>query len=172
MPIASFQGKTFQVSNNLKYTFFDFSMSGGGLEVDVQEKLKSKPSSFIKGIALKEINFTIPLKIEFGLNPMKEIDAWETIKLKGVPAYFILGTKPYGTNKWLLISTEPNDQEFDGMGNLLKANLKITLQEYVREGSQSASGGTSNTGIVPSDYNKRNNPNVALAKATGVQYEV
>lgn len=184
MPIAVFQNKTFQVSNQKKYTFHDFTVSEGALVVENQEKLKSKPSSYIKGQALQNISFVVPLSVELGYNPLKEINDWEKIKQNAQPAIFLLGEKPYGQNKWLLVNSTPVDIMIDNKGNILKANLKLEFQEHVREGSPSSSNsnGTSSTAAgvskttPPSEaifnppdkkYTKRDNPNAKVAITRG-----
>lgn len=181
MSIAVFQSKAFQVTDLKKYTIQDFSISGGGLKVDNQEMIRSKPSTYVKGIDLQAVSLTIPLKVEYGINPRKEIDEWEAIKQKAVPAYFILGTKPVTGNKMLLINSNPEDIVMDGSGNILKASLKLEFQEYIREGSAKSSSSTSGSSsasgtkkttttnwdiFYPPDKadNKRTNSNASLAK--------
>lgn len=153
MPIASFQNKVFSVSSNKKYPLSGLSLDGGSLEIEAQEKLKDKPSTYIKGESLGSMSFEIPLRADFGINPRKQIEEWESIKSKAQPAVFILGTRPIGKNKWLLKSVSASDIELDGRGNILKASLKLEFEEYVRAGkatkSTSETIGTSNSSLVP-----------------------
>jgi hypothetical protein len=137
MPIAVFGKKVFQVSNNKKYTFNGLTW-GGDLQTELQEKVKSKPSTYIKGVALDLMSFSIPLRTEFGIDVRKEIESWESIKLEAQPNIFILGTKPLGQNKWLLKSTSVSDEIIDNNGNMINATLKLGFEEYVREGKVAA----------------------------------
>ncbi|TCZ73061.1 hypothetical protein E0485_21830 [Paenibacillus albiflavus] len=178
MPIASFKNKVFQVSSNQKNTFDGLTWSGD-ISLEAQEKLKDKPSTYIKGIGLTSMSIDVQLRADFGVNVRNEIEQWEAIRDNMVPDIFVLGTKPLGKNKWLLKSTSVSDTVVDGKGNMLAATLKLEFEEYVREGKASASqgasggaGGSSAAGfqsysIVPADIftppnkadNKRDNPN-------------
>jgi hypothetical protein len=142
MAIASYQKKVFNVSNNSRYTFDSLEWSGT-LETEAQDKIKQKPSTYIKGEGLGSMSFDIPLRIGAKLDVRAEIEAWEAIKAKGAADYFILGTKPLGKTKWLLKSVTVSDTEIDGKGRLLKASLKLSFDEYVRAGKASSSGNSS-----------------------------
>jgi hypothetical protein len=174
MPIASFQNKVFTVSSTKKYPIIGLNW-GGSLETEAQDKLKDKPSTYIKGEMLDNMSFEIPLRADFGINPRKQIEEWESIKSKAQPSLFILGTKPVGKNKWLLKSTSVSEQEIDGIGRIIKATIKLEFEEYVRAGkakptnSSNVAIGTSESTLVPSQYifdppdksiAKRNNPNL------------
>lgn len=176
MPIATFQKKVFQVSSDRKYTFNGLTW-GAGLDTEAQEKLKDKPSTYIKGIGLNTLSIEITLRQDFGMNVRAEIEQWEAIRDKQIPDYFILGTKPVSKNKFLLKSVTVSDPEIDGRGRILKASLKLEFEEYVRAGkAQSKSGGAGGLAmgstLTPLSYtnpadkaeNKRNNPNVAAAR--------
>src|SRR5690554_3856033 len=117
MPIASFKNKVFQVSGNKKYLLDGLAWSSA-LDTESQEKIKSKPSTYIKGTALSPLSFTIPLFASLGIDVRKEIESWEDILSKQSPDIFILGTKPIGKNKWLLKSVGVSDTDIDGNGGL------------------------------------------------------
>lgn len=148
MPIAVFQKKVFQVSGNNKYLFDDLTW-GSALNTESQEKLKSKPSTYIKGIALSTLNFSVPLRMDLGQDVRKEIESWEAILEKQAPDYFVLGTKPVGKNKWLLKSVGVSDTQVDNKGFLRKAVLKLDFEEYVREGKAEAKNNSSSSSNAP-----------------------
>jgi hypothetical protein len=175
MPIATYQKKVFQVSNNSKYIMGDLAWSSA-LSSEAQEKLKSKPSTYIKGEALIPLSFTIPLLTSLGHDVRKEIESWQAILSKQSPDYFILGAKPIGKNKFLLKTVAVSETEIDGKGNLRKATLKIDLEEYVRAGKAEVKKDTSAVGgslnLQPTSYIskpttkaevKRENPNASEA---------
>jgi hypothetical protein len=183
MPIASFQNKIFTVSSTKKSPLMGLNWSGG-LETEAQGKLKDKPSTYIKGESLNTMSFEVPLRVDFKMNPRKEIEDWEAIMSREKPSLFILGTKPLGKNKWLLKSVSVSDPEIDSKGNILKALLKLEFEEYVRAGTASASSktkakkdtkspaiGLSGASLTPSNYifdppdkveSKRINPNIRM----------
>lgn len=184
MPIASFQKKQFSVSLNKIYTFFGLEWSGS-LDTEAQEKLKSKPSTYIKGQTLGIMSFEIPLIAGQYIDVRAQIEQWEEIRDKATPDYFILGEKPLGKYKWLLKSVGISDTQIDGKGNMLRAKVKLDFEEYVRAGSaqasekKSAAAKTSNTtpvrlDIVPASYidkteAKRPNVNAATARRNTVE---
>lgn len=170
MPIATFGNKIFQVSSNKIYTFSGLSWSSS-LETEAQEKLQSKPSTYIKGENLTNLAFEIQLRAELGVNVRAEIENWEAIKSSAQPSLFILGSKAIGKNKWLLKSVDVSDTDIDSSGRVLKATLKLSLEEYVRAGSAAASNNTigiDQSSILPNNLfdspekanNKRYNPNL------------
>ncbi|AOZ91623.1 phage tail protein [Paenibacillus crassostreae] len=184
MAIASFQGKIFMVSSTKVYTLDGLEWSGS-LNTESQEKLKSKPSTYIKGQALNTMSFDIPLRADMKTDVRKQIEAWEAIRDKQSPGFFVLGTKPLGKNKWLLKSVATSDTVIDNKGTIISAKINLSFEEYVRAGSAQAakaasnSSGSSRTSIsssggaklnvVPTTYidkptAKRTNINVAQAR--------
>lgn len=190
MPIAVFRNKTFQVSGTRINTFDGLSW-GGDIQVEEQEKLNSKPSTYIKGVGLDSMSYEIRLSWDLGMNVRKEIEEWEAIKLSMQPAIFMLGNKPLGANKWLLKSTNISNTKINNKGNLLSAVLKLEFAEFVRPGSVGTSSSSKSSTKVsskssskkavavsanlnPSNYiykpptkteQKRSNPNLANAVA-------
>lgn len=177
MQIASFRGKVFKVSMNNIYTLNGMTWSGS-LDVEAQEKIGDKPSSYIKGSNLNTLSFEIPLRADFGHNVRAEIETWESIKESRTPDIFILGQKPIGKNKWLLKSVTAENMDIDNAGNILKATLKLEFEEYVRAGKKQADttkqGAYGTSFLVPNTIyatnvnDTRNNPNVKTAIANGV----
>jgi len=178
MLIATFANKMFGVSSNKIYPMSDFQWAGA-LDTEAQEKIGSKPSTYVKGEALDTLTFEIPLRADFGINGVREqIEEWKAIKAAAVPYPFILGQKPIGKNKWLLKTVSATNTEIDGRGVMLKATLKLEFEEYIRPGkakppsSDSAAAPALGPGfdLVSTTYDasekqqlKRDNPNLTAA---------
>lgn len=174
MPIAAFQGKTFQVSQDRILTINGLEW-GGSLDTEAQDKVQDKPSTYIKGLGLSTLSFEVPLRADFGTSVRSEIEEWESIRDAAKPDIFMLGSSPVGRNKWLLKSVNVSDTLLDGEGYLLKATMKLDFEEYVRAGSAKDSSKSSSTiamgsTLTPSQsiYNptdkadqKRDNPNLS-----------
>jgi len=148
MSIALFKDKVFEVTSDKIYTFNEFQYSST-LETESQDASGKKPSTYNKGPGLSGFGFKIPLSVDYGVNPRKEIEDWEAMKDAAVAYPFILGKKPWGKNKWLLISVDPVGSVIDNDGNILSCDLSLKFQEYVRPGSAQASktGSTAAPGI-------------------------
>jgi hypothetical protein len=190
VPIAVFKNKSFKVSSNRIYTFNGLTW-GGEIQSEAQEKLNSKPSTYIKGIGLNNMSFEIALKSSLGIKVRNEIEQWEAIKENCKPAIFILGSKPLGSNKWLLKSVNVSNTIIDNKGNIDEAILRLEFEEFVRKGSAESTSSTSSgssssskkkaavsANIVPSDYiykpstkaeQTRNNPNVTSSVSNGAR---
>lgn len=184
MPIATFQKKSFSVSASKVYTFTGLEWSGA-LDTESQEKLKSKPSTYIKGQTLGTMGFEVPLMAGQYIDVRSQIEQWEEIRDKAVPDFFILGEKPLGKYKWLLKSVSVSNPQIDGKGNILRAKLKLDFEEYVRAGSAQASKSKQKTAkskdnakvsldILPSSYidkptAKRTNANASTARRSTVE---
>ncbi|MGE5631702.1 MAG: phage tail protein [Caulobacteraceae bacterium] len=156
MPIAVFSNKVFAVTGEKIYSFNGFQYSSS-LETEKQDSAGKKPSTYNKGSGLDNMSFKIPLNVELGVNPRKELEDWRKIKNAGVAYPFILGSKPFGENKWLLISVEPVDSVIDNFGNIISCELDLKFEEYVRPGSAKASNSAG----------KKNSPGISLPPVSG-----
>ena len=148
MAIASFGKKVFQVSANKLYTLVGLEWSGS-LDTESQDKLKDKPSTYIKGIGLNTMSFEVQLRSDFKVDVRAEIESWEAIRDKQAPDLFILGARPVGKNKWLLKSVNVSGLEIDNNGRILKAALKLEFEEYVRAGKTQPKSSTIAAGTTP-----------------------
>lgn len=187
MAIASFAGKTFQVSNSKVYTLTEFT-TGGGLQTEKQDVAGKKPSTYIKGPDLETMSFSIPLNISFGYSVQSEYDSWKAIMTSQKAQNFILGGKPFG-GKWLLTSVSLADTQIDKKGTLIKGTLQLQFEEYVRAGSSTKASSASKKstakakGVSASDKSildslvsgsdkssqKRTNTNAATAVSSGAK---
>lgn len=137
MAIASFANKVFTVDASKIYTFDKFQYSSA-LQIEKQDAAGKKPSSYNKGPDLDTIRFTIPLNVEFGINPRNEWGSWKALLQQSIAYPFILGGIPLNNAKWLLTDVSPNKVIFDNEGKILSLELNLEFQEYVRAGSAKA----------------------------------
>ncbi len=181
MAIASFAGKTFQVSNRKVYTLTGFT-TGSTLQTEKQDVAGKKPSTYIKGPDLETMSFSVPLNIAFGYGVQAEYNSWKSIMNKQTAQSFILGGKPLG-GKWLLTGVSLNDTLIDKKGSLIKGTLELEFEEYARAGSAgagsyaadmpAAKGGAADKSAVTlasdaeKSSQKRENTNVSEAIARG-----
>lgn len=156
MPVAVFGKKVFQITQSKIYTFDDLQY-GSSLDTEKQDAVGKKSSTYNKGPGLNSLSIKVSLDASLGVNPRREIEEWETIKDAGIAYPFILGSRPLGRNKWLLVDIQATTQVIDNAGNILAAELALKFDEYVRPGSASVS--------KPS--NKTYTPGVKLPAVTG-----
>lgn len=165
MSIAVFGKKLFRVGADSIYTLDDVQY-GTGLNTEKQDAEGKKPSTYNKGPALSSLNFKLHLDASLGINPRRELEEWEAIKDAASAYQFILGSKPLGKNKWLLVDIQAGSFRIDNLGVLLAAVLTFRFDEYVRPGSapeSEASGAADYTSLLTPEekkQQKRDNPNM------------
>jgi phage protein U len=139
MAIATFGTKVFQVSTSKMYTFNDFQYSSS-LQTEKQEVLGRKPSTYNKGPDLDSMSFKIHIDAAFGVNPRVEMESWRAIMNAGVAYPFILGGKPLGSSKWLLVSVDESNVNIDNAGKILGVDIDLKFDEYVSAGKPPSNG--------------------------------
>ncbi|MDX8367789.1 phage tail protein [Cytobacillus sp. IB215665] len=127
--IGTFGEIVFEISPNKTQTFKDFNRTGSARWND-HDIIGHKPKSEFNGPGLEEINFTIILKAEFGINPIKQLEMLREMRDTGKVAPFILGGKPISQNYWSIQKLSESHKVIDNQGNLLNAEVQIDLKEY------------------------------------------
>lgn len=129
--IGSFGEIVFEVSEKKTQTFSNLKRSGSArwTEHEVNQK---KPISEFNGAGLEEISFDILLKAELGVNPSKQLEKLRKMRDTGQVAYFIIGGKPISQNYWSIQQISESYDVIDNKGNILSAEVNISLKEYCR----------------------------------------
>ncbi|WP_342576532.1 phage tail protein [Paenibacillus sp. FSL M8-0142] len=111
-------------------TFRDFqrdsSARWGTNEIHLQ-----KPRSQFMGPGLDTISFTMQFDARLGMNPRKEAEKLLDYQREGKVLLLQIGGKPLGQGKWKITNLNQSWEDIDREGNLLKAGLSVTLEEYV-----------------------------------------
>lgn len=118
------------------------------LDVEVQDQSGGKPATLIKGAGLERVQFGVTLSRYMGVTPELVIGQLRQILTAGVPYALVMGGAPVGEHKWLLTSLSVSDVTLNGRGEMISATVKLTLDEYVREGSKAATGLSGAAGIA------------------------
>lgn len=90
---------------------------------------KSKPE--FTGIDLGKVTFTMRFSAFHGVNPLKELDKFIRCVRSGEAHQLIIGNKRVGVNKWYLPNVDESWNYFDNKGNVLTADINVTMEEYV-----------------------------------------
>lgn len=135
MSIAVFGPMVFSVSANKFYTFEDYNLSSS-LNIEEQEVEGTKASTYIKGLNLDEISFSINLIRQRDVDIRTEIIKWLNLQNEKVPYMFIINNKPVTCNKFLLTSVKVGSAVFDVKGDYVKAKLEVGFKEYARNGTK------------------------------------
>ncbi|QNU67268.1 phage tail protein [Ruminiclostridium herbifermentans] len=132
MSLATFGTKAFTVSNKKIYTLDELAFSQS-LNTETQEVEGGKPSTYIKGVNLITLSFSINLDARF-VDVKAEIDWWNKKMLSQVPEIFTIGGKVISKNRFLLKSVSTSDTIIGKNGRFLKAKLDLQFEEFASKG--------------------------------------
>lgn len=128
--IGSYGEIVFEVSDKRKQTFRDFERNGSA-RWDNHAIHLLKPISEFNGPELEQISLVVTLKVEHGVNPVKQLEKLRKMRDTGKVASFILGGKPISQNDWKLQSMAETNQRIDNKGNIMGVDVSLQLEEYV-----------------------------------------
>lgn len=111
-------------------TFRDFqrdsSARWGSNDIHLQ-----KPRSQFLGPGLDTITFNMSFDVKLGMNPRVEMEKLLKYNREGKVLLLQIGGKALGKGKWKIMDLGQSWESIDREGNLLKASLSVTLEEYV-----------------------------------------
>lgn len=90
-----------------------------------------KPKSEFLGAALQTITFNLVLNSALGVRPRAVLDAIAEMVEDGTAEYFVIGSAPVGKNPWKITSVSETWDTILNKGELMKATLSLSLEEYV-----------------------------------------
>lgn len=128
--VGSFGNVIFEVSTDKTLTLNDLEKKSSAKwsEHDIQG---NKAKLEFNGPGLIDISYTLLLRAEQGINPVKEIAKLEQMQNKGEAHHFILGQKPIALNKFVLTDVSSGLRNIDQYGNVFSAEVTVSLKEYV-----------------------------------------
>ena len=90
------------------------------------------PALEFTGLEADSIVLPIHLSKLLGVDPMKQI--WELFDYErnGTPVSLTIGNHAYGRYKWVIKNSDRTLERFDGKGNLLVAEISLSLKGYVK----------------------------------------
>jgi len=119
----------FAVSKNEVKTFEDMKWESSAQYATHNRHLKDVLLEFT-GTDADKINFTMHFSVFLGVDPMAELVKILEAERSGKTMRLVIGSKAYGKNKWVITGTSKALQTFDNKGNLLVANVSISLSAY------------------------------------------
>ena len=120
----------FRVSDSEVMTFNKFTHSMGS-EWAKHSRIGKKDQAEYLRPSLQKLTFTITLDATLGVKPRKILSTLEKHAEKGNVFVFVVGGKRIGNGKWSITSlSETGDVVWDE-GGLVRANVDVTMEEYV-----------------------------------------
>lgn len=118
----------FAVSKNQVRTFQDLSIESSASYAK-HNRHNLKPILEFQGNQTDTLSLKMHLSIYLGIDVEEQLNKIDTYMMQGKILTLIVGQKRYGT-KWVIKSHSKGYTRFDGAGNLLVAESKVSLEEY------------------------------------------
>lgn len=130
--VGAYGEVAFEVSSETVRTLEDAVWSGKARWAAHDRHIGHALTEFT-GLEPDEFSFELQLSAYLGANPMQELVKLWTYQRKGLPQPLVIGDHAYGKYRWSLISMSIKMQNYDSNGDLLRATVSVTLQEYLNE---------------------------------------
>lgn len=119
----------FEVSNEQVMTFQEMSREVAG-RWTTHEVMGAKPKPEYLGPENQTVTLTITLSAALGVRPRMVLEAVEAMVEAGTAEYFVIGSRPVGKNQFRLTGSSERWDKIFSRGELAKATMTITLEEY------------------------------------------
>ncbi|OBZ09107.1 hypothetical protein A8L34_22545 [Bacillus sp. FJAT-27264] len=129
--IGSLGPVVFVVSEGAIRTIEDFNRSSATRWAQ-HDIIGKKPKKEFLGPGVDSVTFSVRFSAAFGLNPRKELDRLTVLDRSGKAMPLIIGRKSVGVSLWIIANQSQDWSKLDSMGNVLDAQVTITLEEYVK----------------------------------------
>ena len=121
----------FTVSSSVVRTLDNFQWSGSARYAAHQRHLGRGLLEFT-GVDPDKISFDMTLSVQLGASPVREISKIAKYESKGRTLPLTIGSKAYGTYRWVITGHSVKAKTFDRRGNLSVVVVSVNLQEYAR----------------------------------------
>ena len=95
------------------------------------ERIGKKPQSEFLNPQLQSITFTIVLNAQHGVRPRRTLESIENAIESGRVESLVIGAAKVGKNKWKITQMSETWDTILSHGELMKASLDLTLEEYL-----------------------------------------
>lgn len=127
--IGTWGDVVFAVSRKEIKTFTGLKWESGAKYSTHDRHLKAQLLEFT-GMDVEGISFSMFFSVFLGVNPMTEVAKLLAAMGKGEVNRLVIGTKAYGTNKWVITKLSTALERYDNRGNLLVAKVDVTMRSY------------------------------------------
>lgn len=119
----------FEVSDDVALTFNGMTRDISGRWAD-HETMGTKPKPEFLGPGNQTITLPITLSATLGVRPRTMLELVEAMVESGAAEYLVIGTRPVGKNPFRLTASSETWDVVYSRGELAKATVTITLEEY------------------------------------------
>lgn len=127
--IGTWGNIVFAVSRKEIKTFSELKWDSGAKYATHDRHLKAPLLEF-SGTEVESMTFSMFFSAFLGVNPMTEVAKLLSAMRKGEVNRLVIGTKAYGTNKWVITKLSNSLERYDNRGNLLATKVSVTMNSY------------------------------------------
>ncbi len=120
---------TFQTSDSKILNFTGFKRDVSARWVD-HARIGDKPLKQFLGPDAAKVTFSITLDARHGVKPRSTLTKIEKCVTSGTPEYLVIGGTKVGSNKFVMTAISETWNEIYNKGELVRASLDVTLEEY------------------------------------------
>ena len=120
----------FRVNDNRVFTFQNLKREISA-SWSTMERIGQKPLSEFNGPDLQTISFDITLDASLGVKPRYLLEVLERMVETGEVNTLVIGKKKVGKNKWVITKSSEAWEVVLRGGELYRASVSLTLQEYL-----------------------------------------
>lgn len=120
----------FRVNDNKVFTFSNMKREVSA-SWNTMERIGQKPISEFSGPNLQTISLDITLDASLGVRPRQMLEILERMTESGQANELVIGRKMVGKNKWVITKCSQAWDVILRGGELYRANVSISLQEYL-----------------------------------------
>ena len=121
---------TFEVSSDKILTFDKLTRTIKGRWA-THGIIGGKPRTEFIGADLQSVSLSIKLNATHGVKPLKTLEDIEKAVERGTVMPLVIGGKKVGSNSWTITQASETWGCIYSKGELITANVSLTLQEYV-----------------------------------------
>lgn len=130
--IGSLGDIVFEVSSKTIKTMQSVKWSGKS-NISTHSRHLGKSLAEFTGVDASSMTLSVMISRYLGADPLKDIAILEKYETEGIVVSLIIGSKLFGTYRWLVKSHNVTAEYYDRIGNITTANVSISLVEYVKE---------------------------------------
>ena len=120
----------FRVNDNKVFTFSNMKREVSA-SWNTMERIGQKPISEFSGPNLQTISLDITLDASLGVRPRQMLEILERMTESGQANELVIGMKMVGKNKWVITKCSQAWDVILRGGELYRANVSLSLQEYL-----------------------------------------
>lgn len=123
-------GLVFSVSDNMVKTFMNLKRTTSSIWATHSRIGQKDEVEFLRP-GLQKITFTMELNAMLGVRPRAMLEMLERSVEKGTVNTFVIGGKRVGSHRWRITETSEEWDILLNKGELVKASVLVTMEEYL-----------------------------------------